>query len=93
METERIEGQALAFASQIPDYMSLVLRQGEPHETDDEFDPVYTLSKEKRAADATLFPLDYNAIFDTSCIRLQKLHFICRVAILPFYKSKYSFAG
>lgn len=27
-------GKPLAFASQIPDYMSLVLRQGEPHETD-----------------------------------------------------------
>ncbi len=27
-------GKPLAFASQIPDYMSLVLRRGEPHETD-----------------------------------------------------------
>ena len=32
-----------------------MLRQGEPHEMDDEFDPTCTLSKEKRVASATLF--------------------------------------
>ena len=37
-------GKPLAFTSQIPDYISLVLRQSEPHETDDEFDPSCTLN-------------------------------------------------
>ena len=51
-------GQAprICFAN-YPDYVSLVLRQGEPHEMDDGFDPIYTLSKGKRVANATLFPL------------------------------------
>ena len=67
LETVGIEGQAprICFAN-FPDFMSLVLRQGEPHEMDYGFDPPFTKSKEKRVADATLFSLKINPNFNTN---------------------------
>ena len=58
VETVGIEGQAPRICSaNYPNHMSLVLRQGVPHEMDYQFAPTFTLSKEKRVAAATLFSL------------------------------------